>query len=89
MLSTSTLTSSERFFALRHVTFVVYNSGRFPKTYPSIACPTFTILQPIKGIPADRVAKLTGAIHAEAQKLRGSEMVFQVRPITMTRGVHM
>lgn len=38
----------------------------------------FSIQQPIKGLPYDRVAKLTNAINAEAQHLKGGEVVFQV-----------
>ncbi|OCH91731.1 Serine/threonine-protein kinase [Obba rivulosa] len=51
---------------------------KFPKTYPAIACPMFTIQQPIQGLKADHISKLSSAIHAEAQRNRGSEMVFQV-----------
>ncbi|KAH9943970.1 hypothetical protein B0H21DRAFT_747282 [Amylocystis lapponica] len=51
---------------------------KFPKTYPTIACPTFTIQQPIRGLKTHEVTKLSSAIHAESQRNRGSEMVFQV-----------
>ncbi|EGN94241.1 hypothetical protein SERLA73DRAFT_126224 [Serpula lacrymans var. lacrymans S7.3] len=51
---------------------------KFPKTYPTLACPTFTIQKPIKGLNNEYESSLTKAIHAEAQKLRGSEMVFQI-----------
>ena len=62
-------------------TFVVdfFLKSRFPKTYPTIACPTFTIRDPSKGLTNDQITKLTLAVRAEAQKYRGSEMVFQVR----------
>lgn len=52
---------------------------RFPKTYPTLATPIFTVQRPIRGIAHDVEAALSKAIHSEAQKLRGSEMVFQVR----------
>ncbi|KAJ3566582.1 hypothetical protein NP233_g6910 [Leucocoprinus birnbaumii] len=51
---------------------------RFPKTYPTLACPTFAIQKPTKCITPDQVTKLTQAITREAQKCRGSEMVFQI-----------
>lgn len=51
---------------------------RFPKTYPTLACPTFTIQKPTKSITPEQVNKLTQAITREAQKCRGSEMVFQI-----------
>lgn len=54
---------------------------RFPKTYPALACPTFTIQRPIVGLKPHEVTKLSNAIHAEAQKNKGSEIVFQVRPV--------
>lgn len=50
----------------------------FPKTYPTLACPTFTVQKPTKSITPDQVTKLTQAITREAQRNRGSEMVFQV-----------
>jgi eukaryotic translation initiation factor 2-alpha kinase 4 len=52
---------------------------RFPKTYPSNAIPVFTIQKPIQGLSNDHVTKLSNAIHVEAQKNQGGEMVFQVR----------
>ncbi|KAH7923751.1 Serine/threonine-protein kinase [Leucogyrophana mollusca] len=51
---------------------------KFPKTYPTLATPIFTIQKPIRGINYDNECALTKALHAEAQKLRGSEMVFQI-----------
>ncbi|KDQ55382.1 hypothetical protein JAAARDRAFT_37399 [Jaapia argillacea MUCL 33604] len=51
---------------------------KLPKTYPSIACPIFTIQQPIRGLGPDHITKLSSAIHAEAQSSKGSEMVFQI-----------
>ncbi|KDQ55313.1 hypothetical protein JAAARDRAFT_37347 [Jaapia argillacea MUCL 33604] len=51
---------------------------KFPKTYPSIACPIFTIQQPIQGLGPDHITKLSYAMHAEAQSFKGSEMVFQI-----------
>ncbi|KZT71101.1 Serine/threonine-protein kinase [Daedalea quercina L-15889] len=51
---------------------------KFPKTYPTIACPTFTIQQPIHGLKAHDITQLSSAIHAEAQKQKGGEMVFQI-----------
>lgn len=56
-------------------------SCRFPKTYPTLACPTFTIQKPIEGLNNEQVTKLSHAIVSEAQKCRGSEMVFQVRQV--------
>ena len=51
---------------------------RFPRTYPTNAHPIFTVQQPIKGIPDDRVAKLSNFIQLEARQSRGTEVVFQV-----------
>jgi hypothetical protein len=51
---------------------------RFPKTYPTLACPTFIITKPIEGRSLEHTSKLTHVISAEAQRSRGSEMVFQV-----------
>ncbi|KAG8220630.1 kinase-like domain-containing protein [Butyriboletus roseoflavus] len=56
---------------------------RFPKTYPTLATPTFTVQKPIRGINHDVEVALSKVINAEAQKLRGSEMVFQI--ITMAQ----
>lgn len=54
------------------------SENRFPKTYPAIAYPIFTIQKPIRGLQANDITKLSNAIHAEAQKQKGSEMVFQI-----------
>ncbi|KAG9310494.1 hypothetical protein JVU11DRAFT_9640, partial [Chiua virens] len=51
---------------------------KFPKTYPTLATPIFTIQKPIRGLGHDVEAALSKVIHSEAQKLRGSEMVFQI-----------
>ncbi|KAG6328876.1 hypothetical protein ID866_10215, partial [Astraeus odoratus] len=51
---------------------------KFPKTYPTLATPVFTVQKPIRGIPSDVETALSKLIHDEAQKLRGSEMVFQI-----------
>ncbi|KAF9218926.1 Serine/threonine-protein kinase [Gyrodon lividus] len=51
---------------------------KFPKTYPILATPIFTVQRPIRGLANDVEAALSKLIHAEAQKLRGSEMVFQI-----------
>ncbi|KIL60768.1 hypothetical protein M378DRAFT_906708 [Amanita muscaria Koide BX008] len=51
---------------------------KFPKTYPSFAYALFTIDKPFRGITPDQVSKLTHGINIEAQKLKGSEMVFQI-----------
>ena len=53
-------------------------SIRFPKTYPTLACPIFTIQQPIVGLKPHDLTKLSNAVHAEAQSSKGSEIVFQV-----------
>ncbi|KAG6834919.1 hypothetical protein H0H93_006386 [Arthromyces matolae] len=45
------------------------------KTYPTLACPIFSIQNPV-GLSNDDVTTLTHKITAEAQKNRGSEMVF-------------
>ncbi|TFK38831.1 hypothetical protein BDQ12DRAFT_605427 [Crucibulum laeve] len=55
---------------------------KFPKTYPRLACPTFTIQRPINGLSADQVNKLSHAINSEAQRLRGSEMVMDLVEFT-------
>ena len=76
----SICTQSENFHSLSALRFLrlAFTSPRFPKTYPTLACPTFTIQQPIRGLNNDQITKLAQAIHSEAQKCRGSEMVFQV-----------
>lgn len=51
---------------------------KFPKTYPTLATPVFTVQRPIRGIAHDVEVALSKVIHSEAQKLRGSEMVFQI-----------
>ncbi|TFK23737.1 other/PEK/GCN2 protein kinase [Coprinopsis marcescibilis] len=51
---------------------------KLPKTYPLLACPTFTLQKPAKGLSADQLSKLQHLINAEAQKLRGNEMVFTI-----------
>ncbi|KAL4071177.1 kinase-like domain-containing protein [Scleroderma yunnanense] len=51
---------------------------KFPKTYPTLATPIFTVQRPIRGIVRDVETALSKVIHSEAQKLRGSEMVFQI-----------
>lgn len=51
---------------------------KFPKTYPLMAYPIFTIRKPFEGLTSSHVTKLSQAIHAEAQKQKGSEMVFQI-----------
>ncbi|KAF9231990.1 hypothetical protein BU15DRAFT_90768 [Melanogaster broomeanus] len=51
---------------------------KFPKTYPTLATPIFTVQKPIRGLGHDLEIALSKLIHAEAQKLRGSEMVFQI-----------
>jgi len=52
---------------------------RLPKTYPTLATPVFTIQKPTRGFNHEHEVALQKAIHSEAQMLRGSEMVFQVR----------
>ena len=56
---------------------------RFPKTYPTLATPIFTVQRPVRGIAHDVETALSKVIHSEAQKLRGSEMVFQVRSMLL------
>jgi len=51
---------------------------RLPRTYPTNAHPIFTVQQPIRGIPDDRITKLSNFIQAEARQSRGTEIVFQV-----------
>ncbi|KAI0746241.1 Serine/threonine-protein kinase [Daedaleopsis nitida] len=51
---------------------------KFPRTYPNTAVPTFTIQQPIAGIRPDEITKLNHAIHSEALRRKGSEMVFEM-----------
>lgn len=55
-----------------------YRIHRFPKTYPRLACPIFTIEKPLQGLTNEHVTRLSHAIVGEAQKFKGSEMVFQV-----------
>ena len=57
----------------------MYNDiRRLPKTYPTLATPIFTVQQPIQGLKPPQIAKLTSILNAEAQKLKGTESVFQV-----------
>lgn len=51
---------------------------KLPKTYPDLASPIFTIQQPIAGLKPNEVTKLSNAIHTEAQKNKGTEVVFQI-----------
>ncbi|KAJ3517042.1 hypothetical protein NLJ89_g752 [Agrocybe chaxingu] len=51
---------------------------KFPKTYPRLACPTFTIEKPIKGINDTQIMRLSQEVNSEAQRLRGFEMVFTI-----------
>ncbi|KAG6864912.1 hypothetical protein C0991_006441 [Blastosporella zonata] len=51
---------------------------KLPKTYPPLACPIFTIQKPIEGLSNDDVTTLSHKIIAEAQKNRGTEMVFEI-----------
>ncbi|KAJ2913179.1 hypothetical protein MD484_g7237, partial [Candolleomyces efflorescens] len=51
---------------------------KLPKTYPVLACPTFTLHKPAKGLTNDQVAKLQQVVNGEAQKQRGTEMVFTI-----------
>jgi len=60
-------------------------SPRFPKTYPRLACATFAIEKPINGVSDSLINRLSTEINQEAQKLRGFEMVFTVRPCSKTR----
>lgn len=52
---------------------------RFPKTYPTLTCPTFAVDKPINGITDAQATTLLRSINAEAQRFKGSEMVFDVR----------
>ena len=52
---------------------------RFPKTYPNLAGPIFSLEKPITGLSDPQVTKLSHEVNLEVQKLRGSEMVFTVR----------
>ncbi|KAG6888788.1 hypothetical protein C0992_007518 [Termitomyces sp. T32_za158] len=51
---------------------------KLPKTYPTLACPIFTIQKPIEGLKDDDVATLSHKITSESQKIRGMEMVFEI-----------
>jgi hypothetical protein len=75
--STSTYIPSEEFPIITN--FIDNCLTRLPKTYPTLATPVFTLQKPTRGISRDHEVALQKAIHAEAQVLRGSEMVFQVR----------
>lgn len=54
------------------------HSARLPKTYPSLATPSFQIEQPISGLKPHHISKLASILNAEVQKLKGTESVFQV-----------
>ncbi|KAG5719281.1 Serine/threonine-protein kinase gcn2 [Termitomyces sp. T112] len=51
---------------------------KLPKTYPALACPIFTLQKPIEGLRDDDVTTLSHKITSEAQKNRGTEMVFEI-----------
>ncbi|KAF9561509.1 other/PEK/GCN2 protein kinase [Agrocybe pediades] len=51
---------------------------KFPKTYPRLASPIFSIEKPTVGINDAQVSKLMHAINSEAQRLKGFEMVFSI-----------
>ncbi|KAF8959858.1 kinase-like domain-containing protein [Flammula alnicola] len=51
---------------------------KFPKTYPHLACPMFSIEKPIKGINDAQCTTLLRAINVEAQRFKGGEMVFEI-----------
>ncbi|KAG6856809.1 hypothetical protein H0H87_000506 [Tephrocybe sp. NHM501043] len=51
---------------------------KLPKTYPPLACPIFMIQKPTEGLSNDDVTILSHKITAEAQKNRGTEMVFEI-----------
>ncbi|PPQ98103.1 hypothetical protein CVT26_003273 [Gymnopilus dilepis] len=62
-----------------HASKVSFNLRvKFPKTYPRLACPTFSIEKPILGMNDTQVTKLLHEINSEAQKLKGFEMVFSI-----------
>ncbi|CAK5281348.1 unnamed protein product [Mycena citricolor] len=50
----------------------------FPKTYPTKACPTFTIQKPIVGLSNDQVTSLSHEIQHEVNRCKGTEMTFQI-----------
>ncbi|PIL33488.1 hypothetical protein GSI_04111 [Ganoderma sinense ZZ0214-1] len=50
---------------------------KLPKTYFNNAPPIFTVQHPIVGLRHDEVSELAEAIHNEAQRKKGEEMVFQ------------
>ncbi|OBZ78007.1 Serine/threonine-protein kinase gcn2 [Grifola frondosa] len=50
----------------------------FPKTYPAKAYPTFTIQQPVRGLNAKQITKLSTEIHELNKQHKGEEMVFSV-----------
>jgi eukaryotic translation initiation factor 2-alpha kinase 4 len=58
--------------------FNLHLNFRFPRTYPAVASPIFTVQQPLSGLSTDQISKLSNAIRTEALEQRGSEMVFQV-----------
>ncbi|EIW85919.1 hypothetical protein CONPUDRAFT_114006 [Coniophora puteana RWD-64-598 SS2] len=55
-----------------------YLHVKLPKTYPTLATPIFAIQKHSKGIPNVAESSIIKFINAEAAKLRGGEMVFQV-----------
>ncbi|KII86233.1 hypothetical protein PLICRDRAFT_114396 [Plicaturopsis crispa FD-325 SS-3] len=57
---------------------------KFPKTYPNLSCPIFTIQEPTQKISQEQIAKLSNAIHAEAQRSKGSVMVFEIITFAQT-----
>ena len=58
--------------------FIVLNV-MFPKAYPTKSIPILSITQ-AKGLTSVQVNKILSAIHAEAQRLLGSESIFSVGP---------
>jgi len=57
---------------------------KFPKTYPNLAGPVFTLEKPINGLSDAQVTKLSHEVNLEVQKQRGSEMVFNI--VTFCQG---
>ncbi|KAF8186819.1 hypothetical protein BJ912DRAFT_1022739 [Pholiota molesta] len=51
---------------------------KFPKTYPTLACPTFSIDKPLTGLTDAQASTLLRAINVEAQRFKGGEMVFEI-----------
>ncbi|KAJ4471431.1 hypothetical protein J3R30DRAFT_3709861 [Lentinula aciculospora] len=65
--------------------FILLNV-KYPKAYPTKAIPILSVTQS-KGLTSAQVNRILGAIHAEAQRLLGSEAIFSVIEVKEPSGL--